>query len=205
MPASWTHAINPFSWWGALSGSTDAADAQRKAGELQNDAANRGMDIQERQWAQGRADLEPFRQFGLGALNDYYARLKAGGDDEGWKRLQTDQTNAFNSQMAGRGLLGSSASVKGLSDLGAKIAEAREQRYYERMQPLLGGGGQAAGQLMQGGAAFGRGQAQLGMDGAGALGGGLMGGANTTAQSNMGLVNAGASLYGGYLGRRPGG
>lgn len=209
--------------WGAVSGGTRAANAQRQAGQLSYDAAIRGQNLQRDMFNQSqgfqremydrsRADLAPFRGLGLSALQDYYRRAQAGGDDADLKRYQQEQTDAFNMQMSKRGLLGSSASTKGLSDLGAKIAEAREQRYYERMSPLLGIGSGVSGQLANsamgyGGQfansalAFGRGQSDLGMAAAGALGGGLTGAANTDAQSRMGLLNTGlmaASLYGMY-------
>ena len=197
---------------GSWLGANEGADAQRSAARMQSEAADRALGFQQRAYDQSRADLAPFRQFGMGALQDYYGKLQAGGQDADLRRAYTDQANNFNSQMAQRGLLGSSASINGLSDLGAKIAEAREQRYYERMQPLLSVGGTSAGQMASGAMNFGNQSANTLQGGAQAAGG-LYAGAGQTAGMGTagalgalggGLSSAGA-LYGLYGGSGGGG
>lgn len=196
---------------GSYFGAKQGADAQRDAARMQQDAANRALGLQRDMFDQSRADLAPFRSLGLGALQDYYRRVSAGGDDADLKRIQAEQTASFNTQMAGRGLLGSSASVKGLSDLGAKIAEAREQRYYDRMQPLLGLGSGTSGQLAQSAMGYGR-EAGNTLQGGAQAAGGLFAGAGQT--SGMGLagglgalgsgLGTAGSLYGLYGRGNPG-
>lgn len=181
---------------GSYFGAGQAADAQRDAARMQQEAALQALGLQRDMYNQTRSDLAPFRGLGLSAMQDYYRKLMAGGGDADLQRYQKEQTGLLNMQMAKRGLLSSGAAVKGLSDLGAKIAEAREQRFYDRMAPLLGVGTGTSNMLANASMGYARG-------GSDALTGGAQAAGNLYGQAGMnaGLGTSGlAGSIGGALG-----
>ncbi|MCP4988367.1 MAG: hypothetical protein GY928_20645 [Colwellia sp.] len=74
------------------------SDAARDAAKIQAEATNRGIDLQQQQFAQTRSDLNPFRQAGTGALSTLQSQLGAGAFD-------TDQRfNPFQQFQQSQGL-----------------------------------------------------------------------------------------------------
>jgi hypothetical protein len=65
---------------GAAIGAVATSDASRKASNAQVEGANKAAQLQADQFAQQRADQEPFRQAGITTQNELLRQLGLGGD-----------------------------------------------------------------------------------------------------------------------------
>lgn len=88
-----------------LLGAAMQSNAARSAADTQANAANRSADLQWQQYMQGRADMEPWRRYGGGALSQLaYLMGIPGGQGENWYNSNTFNANMGRQQnLAGMG------------------------------------------------------------------------------------------------------
>lgn len=202
MPIGWMAAATAGS---ALLGSL----ATNRAAKTQAQAAQQGIDAQQRMYEQTRADQEPWRQAGMTALNQLIPLAtnyqKFGMDqfqqDPGYQFRLNEGLKALDRQAAARGGLISGNAMKAAGRYGQDYASNEYQNAFNRYQaernaqlnPLqsLAGVGQSATNYV-GNAAQNMGQAQA--QGAQAIGSARASG--YLGQSN--LLNQAIQGYGNY-------
>lgn len=202
MPIGWMAAATAGS---ALLGSL----ATNRAAKTQAQAAQQGIDAQQRMYEQTRADQEPWRQAGMTALNQLIPLAtnyqKFGMDqfqqDPGYQFRLNEGLKALDRQAAARGGLISGNAMKAAGRYGQDYASNEYQNAFNRYQaernaqlnPLqsLAGVGQSATNYV-GNAAQNMGQAQA--QGAQAIGSARASG--YLGQSN--LLNQALQGYGNY-------
>ena len=202
MPIGWMAAATAGS---ALLGSL----ATNRAAKTQAQAAQQGIDAQQRMYEQTRADQEPWRQAGMTALNQLIPLAtnyqKFGMDqfqqDPGYQFRLNEGLKALDRQAAARGGLISGNAMKAAGRYGQDYASNEYQNAFNRYQaernaqlnPLqsLAGVGQSATNYL-GNAAQNLGQAQA--QGAQAIGSARASG--YLGQSN--LLNQAIQGYGNY-------
>ena len=202
MPIGWMAAATAGS---ALLGSL----ATNRAAKTQAEAAQQGIDAQQRMYEQTRADQEPWRQAGMTALNQLVPLAtnyqKFGMDqfqqDPGYQFRLNEGLKALDRQAAARGGLISGNAMKAASRYGQDYASNEYTNAFNRYQternaqlnPLqsLAGVGQSATNYL-GNAAQNMGQAQA--QGAQAIGSARASG--YLGQSN--LLNQAIQGYGNY-------
>ena len=202
MPIGWMAAATAGS---ALLGSL----ATNRAAKTQAEAAQQGIDAQQRMYEQTRADQEPWRQAGMTALNQLIPLAtnyqKFGMDqfqrDPGYQFRLDEGLKALDRQAAARGGLISGSALKAASRYGQDYASNEYTNAFNRYQaernaqlnPLqsLAGVGQSATNYL-GNAAQNMGQAQA--QGAQAIGSARASG--YLGQSN--LLNQAIQGYGNY-------
>jgi len=202
MPIGWMAAATAGS---ALLGSL----ATNRAAKTQAEAAQQGIDAQQRMYEQTRADQEPWRQAGMTALNQLVPLAtnyqKFGMDqfqrDPGYQFRLDEGLKALDRQAAARGGLISGSALKAASRYGQDYASNEYTNAFNRYQaernaqlnPLqsLAGVGQSATNYLSN-AAQNLGQAQA--QGAQAIGSARASG--YLGQSN--LLNQAIQGYGNY-------
>ena len=205
MPIGWMAAATAGS---ALLGSL----ATNRAAKTQAQAAQQGIDAQQRMYEQTRADQEPWRQAGMTALNQLIPLAtnyqKFGMDqfqqDPGYQFRLNEGLKALDRQAAARGGLISGNAMKAAGRYGQDYASNEYQNAFNRYQaernaqlnPLqsLAGVGQSATNYV-GNAAQNMGQAQN--QSIQAIG-------NAQASGYVGGANALTSALGSYLGYNQG-
>lgn len=120
-------------------GASKASGAAQDAAKLQADAANRATDLQKQQYDQTRADNEPWRQAGVGALsglgNSDFQRDFTAADmktDPGYDFRMQEGQKALERSAAAKGGLQSGGTLKALSDYGQNTASSEYQNAYNR-------------------------------------------------------------------------
>jgi hypothetical protein len=193
---------------GAIAGGLIAANASGKAGRIQADAANRATDLQREQYNQTRADYEPWRQAGTGALN----KLIAASDYTpfGMDQFQADPGYAFRfgegqkaieRSAAARGMQLSGSTLKGLTNYGQGAASQEYNNAFNRyqaeraatlnpLQALAGIGQSATNQVSAAGQNYANAASDLTTSGAASRASGYVGGANALNQALGGVGNA---------------
>lgn len=132
-----------------------SANQQKKAGErgaqAQIDAANMSVAEQQRQYNQTRADMEPFRQAGVGALSRQEQVLS--GDYSGFEK-SPDYLYALESGIKGldrsaaaRGNLNSGGHSADLMKLGQGLATQNLNNYWSKLAGQAGQGYSATSNL----------------------------------------------------------
>lgn len=125
---------------GAVIGTVGANMAAKKG----SDAAGAATDVQNQQYWQTRADQEPWRQAGIGALDQINAGMGEGGDfnrsftlsdfqkDPGYDFRLNQGLDAVQGSRAARGSMMSGATLKALSDYGSNYASSEFGKAYDR-------------------------------------------------------------------------
>jgi hypothetical protein len=197
-------ALNPVAAIGTLAGGAGKligakmeSDAAKDAAGIQSAAADRATQLQERMYNQSRADNEPWRQAGLGALSkmgdaDYMRDFTAADfqQDPGYAFRMQEGQKALERSAAARGGLQSGGTLKALSRYGQDFASneyqnaytrfnADRDRRFGRLSNLAGMGQTATGQN----AAYGQNYANQASEN-------ITGAANAQAAGKIGSANA---------------
>lgn len=127
-----------------LVGSAIAADAAGDAADTQAAAADRATARTDAQFQQTREDQKPWRDAGIGALNQLNPGTAPGGDfnrdfsladfqrDPGYQFRLNQGLDAVQGSRAARGSLFSGSTLKALSDYGSNFASAEYGKAYDR-------------------------------------------------------------------------
>lgn len=201
------------SMWGDVTGQTAAEAAERGAG-IQAEAGREALDLQRQMYEQGREDLAPWMQAGRENLGTLQGLMQQGAFDApgagfrpemdpGYEFARQEGMRGMQRSAAGRGLLGSGATLSGMMQRNQDLASrgyqgaynravgARQDRY-NRLANMAGMGqtqSQAMGNL---GAGYGQ-QAGQGLMGIGNVrAAGLMGGAQAKQRGTGQLLNLAA-------------
>jgi hypothetical protein len=192
---------------GAAIGAVATSDASRKASNAQVEGANKAAQLQADQFAQQRADQEPFRQAGITTQNELLRQLGLGGDaasagygnlmrNFGQQDFQADPGYAFrlseglksiDRQAAARGGLISGGALKAAERYGQNLASDEYQNAYARYNQNR----QLNYNMLSGQQAVGQGATN-------AMGAAGQNYANNAGEAYMGAANARAS---GYIGQ----
>jgi hypothetical protein len=192
---------------GAAIGAVATSDASRKASNAQVEGANKAAQLQADQFAQQRADQEPFRQAGITTQNELLRQLGLGGDaasagygnlmrNFGQQDFQADPGYAFrlseglkgiDRQAAARGGLISGGALKAAERYGQNLASDEYQNAYARYNQNR----QLNYNMLSGQQAVGQGATN-------AVGAAGQNYANNAGEAYMGAANARAS---GYIGQ----
>lgn len=195
---------------GAYSAS-EAADSQAQAAgdasAAQLQAQRESNELQKEMYDQNRADMQPWREAGMGQLSQLTAGLNPGGEfnrnfgmadfqaDPGYAFRQAEGQKAIDNSAASRGSALSGATLKALTRFGQDTASAEYQNSYNRwnndvsnrfnrISGVAGTGQQATQQI-----------GQYGQSTAGNIAQGNMNTANNVASNTIGAGNARASGY----------
>jgi hypothetical protein len=117
-------------------GARATSNAADTAASAQANAAG----VEQNIYNQQRADFEPYRQVGLGAIPDYQKMLTGGYDMKESPAAQyelTQGTKALNRQLAGRGMLGGGNAAQRLTELSQGIAAKDWNSQYSRLLDAL--------------------------------------------------------------------
>ena len=192
---------------GAAIGAVATSDASRKASNAQVEGANKAAQLQADQFAQQRADQEPFRQAGITTQNELMRQLGLGGDsstagygnlmhdfgagdfqaDPGYGFRMSEGLKALDRQAAARGGLISGGALKAAQGYGQDLASQEYQNAFNRYQANRSS---KYGMLS--------GQQGVGQAATNALGAAGQNYANQAGDAYMGAANARAS---GYIGQ----
>lgn len=128
--------------------SSSAADAQtdatNNASATQLQAQRESNALQEKMYDQNRADMQPWRDAGMGALSQLSTGLQQGGEfnrnftaadfqaDPGYAFRQSEGQKAIDNSAAARGSSLSGATLKALSRYGQDYASNEYQNAYNR-------------------------------------------------------------------------
>ena len=142
---------------GVIGGASIASKGAQKAANAQVGAATAANDTQLNIFNQQRADQEPWRQAGMGALDRLNGASQPGGDmsflqnSPGYQFGMNQGINALNSRAATSGLLNSGANLKNITQFGQDYAGTKFDNYWNQQAGLAGVGQAATNQLGQAG------------------------------------------------------
>lgn len=203
--------MDPFLGGALISGGASiigglmGGDAARSAANRQAEASREANQLQREQYNQTRADQEPWRQAGMGAL----AGLQDGKfqetfdmnkyqQDPGYQFRLAEGNKAINAAASARGMGTSGATMKALSRYGQDYSSGEYGKAYDRFNndrttqfnrlSSLAGVGQTANSQL----------GQAGQNYANQAGSNIMGAGNAAASGMIGQANAiGGALNGG--------
>jgi hypothetical protein len=145
----------------AVGAASIASKGQQKASDAQVGAATAANETQLQIFNQQRADQEPWRQAGIGALGQLTSLTQPGADVSGWLSQQpgyqfgmNQGINAISSRAATSGLLNSGSTLKALNAFGQDYAGTKFGEHWNRLAGLAGIGQSATNQLGQAGQAY---------------------------------------------------
>lgn len=193
------------------------ANAAQNASDTQLQAQRESNELQKEMYDQNRADMQPWREAGMGQLSQLTAGLKPGGQfnrnfgmadfqaDPGYAFRQAEGQKAIDNSAASRGSALSGATLKALTRFGQDTASAEYQNSYNRwnndvsnrfnrISGVAGTGQQATQQI-----------GQYGQSTAGNIAQGNMNTANNVASNTIQAGNARASGYVGMANALTGG
>ena len=209
---------------GAIS-SDSAADAQAEAAgsasAAQLQAQRESNALQKEMYDQNRADMQPWREAGMGALSQLSTGLRQGGDfnrnftmadfqaDPGYAFRQAEGQKAIDNSAAARGSSLSGATLKALSRYGQDYASNEYQNgynrwnndmstRYNRLAGVAGTGQTATQQIGAYGQNTASNIAQGNMNTANQVASNIIGAGNARASGYVGMANAlsgGANSY----------
>jgi hypothetical protein len=186
------------------------SSAAKSAAKTQSDAADRAAQLQADQFAQQRADQEPFRQAGITTQNELLRQLGLGGEassagygnlmrnfgqqdfqaDPGYGFRMSEGLKALDRQAAARGGLISGGALKAAQGYGQDLASQEYQNAFNRYQTNRGSVyGMLSGQQGVGQAAT-NAMGAAGQNYANQAGDAYMGAANARASGYIGSANA---------------
>lgn len=183
----------------SLAGGAMQANAANQAAQTQAGAAQNALDLQERQYQQGRTDSLPWMEAGKTALQAYQnelglgAEAKAGTFKSGFKetdgykfQVEQGEKGAVNN-LAALGMKNSGAALKALTRFRTGLADQTYNNYLDRLSASSQGGQATVSQNNQLGAQFAQTAGQTIQDKGAATASGYVGGANawSNALSNV--------------------
>ena len=203
--------------YSASRASKTQAQAAQNASDTQLQAQRESNELQREMYDQNRADMQPWREAGMGQLSQLTAGLKPGGEfnrnfgradfqaDPGYAFRQAEGQKAIDNSAASRGSALSGATLKALTRFGQDTASSEYQNSYNRwnndvsnrfnrISGVAGTGQQATQQI-----------GQYGQSTAGNIAQGNMNTANNVASNTIQAGNARASGYVGMANALTGG
>lgn len=134
--------------WGfvaaAVVGAVASSDSSRRAANTQADAANAANKTENDQFQQNREDLAPWREAGMGALDQLKTGTQPGGEftkdftladfnkDPGYQFRIDEGMRGLEGSAAARGNLLSGGALKGITKYGQDYASGEYQNAYNR-------------------------------------------------------------------------
>ena len=181
----------------SVAGGLMGANASRSAASQQADSAQRASEQQAAQYAQQRADLQPWAQSGQSANNKMSALMGMNGEDPtaqlhatpGYQFRMQEGMNGVQNSAAARGGLLSGGTLKAIQKYGQDFASNEYQNQFNRLNSMSSAGQNAAAGQGNAAQAFGAGQAQNTMGAGNAMAAGTVGGANAMSQGIGGAIN----------------
>lgn len=199
-------------------GASKQANAAKDAARANQKATDASLALQERMFNQTRADQEPWRQAGVGALGRLQNPLASFQASPDYNFRMSEGLKAVNQNRATAGLLNSGSALRGVSDYAQNTAAGEFGDWWNRQSGLAGIGqaansaNQQAGSqyanasqnaLMQNagvqGSSYMR-QADAWTQGVGGAAGSLAWGLNNLPFGTGGAAASGASRFGSYAG-----
>jgi hypothetical protein len=174
-----------FGWLGAK----EQSKAAEKSAQASQRATDASLQLQRDQYNQTRADQEPWRQAGVGALGRLQNPLANFQASPDYNFRMSEGLKAVNQNRATSGLLNSGSALRGVSDYAQNTAAGEYGDWWNR-QSGLAGVGQAANSANQ----------QAGSQYANASQNALMNNAGNLASSYQQQGNAWSGFYGGLAG-----
>lgn len=191
-----------------VTGVEGAQDAARDAAGIQAQGAQAGIEEQRRQFDVTQQNLAPFREAGVGALEQQQALLGLGG-----QQAQTDAFSAFNESpgqkfirdRAQKNLLRNQSAIGGLGggnvrsalvEQGTGFAQQDFQNQFGRLGQIAGQGQSAGTSIGQFGAQTAGNIANLGIAGSEARASGILGAAQAESQFTNQLLQLGGQVAG---------
>lgn len=200
--------IGTFGLVSDVTGVEGAQDAARDAAGIQAQGAQAGIEEQRRQFDITQGNLAPFREAGIGALEQQQALLGLGGQD-----AQTQAFAAFNESpgqkfirdRAQKNLLRNQSAIGGLGggnvrsalvEQGTGFAQQDFQNQFGRLGQIAGQGQAAGTSIGQFGAQTAGNIANLGIAGSEARASGILGAAQAESQFTNQLLQLGGQVAG---------
>lgn len=220
---SFLSGISPNTWAnlaGTALGAGAGLFAQNKAVDAQTQAANNALALQAQMYQQNRADLEPWRNAGVGALNQINAQMpeftRRFGmadyqQDPGYQFRLSEGEKAINRAAQARGLYDSGATMKALDKYNSNMASQEygqaynrftqdQTNAYNKLSNLAGMGQTSAQQVASLGGQYANQAGDIGLQAGNARASGYIGGANTLANAlNQGITQYNQSQQLPYL------
>jgi hypothetical protein len=203
----------------ALAGGAMQANAAKKAAQANQRATDASLALQRDQYNQTRADQEPWRQAGVGALGRLQNPLASFEASPDYNFRMSEGLKAVNQNRATAGLLQSGSALRGVSDYAQNTAAGEYGDWWNRQSGLAGVGQAANSANQQAGSQYANNSQNALMNNAGVQGSSYMNQANAWAQGLGGAAGAvgwglnnfpmsgtgaaaskGASRIGGYAG-----
>lgn len=182
-----------------------SASAAGKASEARTASFERGIDVQEAQYAETSGNLAPWMQEGRMA-GEKYSGLVMGQDSEamyeglrnypGYQFAMEEGLGAVEQSQAGRGTFQSGQTMKDLTKYASGLASSNFENYMTRLQGLSGMGQQTAVQI----GTFGANKAGAVSRGAAGAGEATASGYEDKAAAWGGVIEGVAGLGGQYIG-----
>lgn len=129
-------------------GASQQANAAKDAARANQKATNASLALQERMFNQTRADQEPWRQAGVGALGRLQNPLASFEASPDYNFRMSEGMKSVNQNRATAGLLKSGSALRGISDYAQNTAANEFGDWWNR-QSGLAGIGQAANSANQ--------------------------------------------------------
>ena len=203
--------IGSFGLIDDFTGVEAAQDAARDAAGIQAQGAQAGIEEQRRQFDITQGNLAPFREAGIGALEQQQALLGLGGQDaqtQAFAGLQESPGQKFIRDRARKNRVRNASAIGGLGGGNIRSALSEQEVGFaaQDLQNQFGRLGQIAGQGQSAGTSIGQFGAQtagnianLGIAGSEARASGILGGAQAESQFTNSLLNLGGQLGGAFL------
>lgn len=195
-----------------ITGVEAAQDAASKAAGIQARGAEAGIEEQRRQFDITQQNLAPFREAGVGALEQQQALLGLGGQEAqtaAFAGLQESPGQRFIRERAQKNLLRNQSAIGGLGggnvrsalvEQGAGFASQDIQNQFGRLGQIAGQGQAAGTSIGQFGAQTAGNVANLGIAGSEARASGILGAQQAESQFRGGLLQLGGQALGAFAG-----
>ncbi len=204
--------ISTFGLVKDVTGVEAAQDAANKAAGIQAQGAQAGIAEQRRQFDITQEQLAPFREAGVGALEQQQALLGLSGQEAqqtAFSGLQESAGQKFIRERAQRNLVRNQSAIGGLGgsnvrsalvEQGAGFASQDIQNQFGRLGQVAGQGQAAGTSIGQFGAQTAGNIANLGIAGSQARASGILGAQQAESQFRGQLLNLGGQVAGAALG-----
>ena len=174
----------------SIYGASKQASAAKKAAQANQQATDASLQLQRDQYNQTRADQEPWRQAGVGALGRLQNPLASFEASPDYNFRMSEGLKAVNQNRATAGLLQSGSALRGVSDYAQNTAAGEYGDWWNRQSGLAGVGQAANNANQQAGSQYANNSQNALMNNAGVQGSSYMNQANAWAQGLGGAAGA---------------
>lgn len=175
----------------SIYGANKQASAAKDAANASNKATQASLALQKQMFDQTRADQEPWRQAGVGALGRLQNPLASFQASPDYNFRMSEGLKAVNQNRATAGLLNSGSALRGVSDYAQNTAAGEYGDWWNRQSGLAGIGQSANNANQQAGSQYANASQNALMNNAGVQGSSYMNQANAWTQ---GVGAAGGAL-----------